>query len=89
MPLGDLRCYLEMIPTLQAEEALQAVAIAQAADSWADAGARQNILRQWQYQLPEQKREPISKAEYMGRLAMMGMRFDDGRSGDSSPRPLN
>ncbi len=43
-----LTCYMQMLPRLQAEEALQAVQVRNASDVNVDRAARSRIIRRWQ-----------------------------------------
>ena len=48
MPMWLLTCYMQMLPRLQAEGALQAVQILNASDVNVDRAARARIIRRWQ-----------------------------------------
>lgn len=76
MPLCWLRCYILMLPRLQAQESLVAVAQIEAGDAWLDADRRRALIDQWQEQLEPEPApvEPISADEFRARMAMLGLR---------------
>jgi hypothetical protein len=69
-----LRAYVAMLPRLQAERALLAVATGQAADSWAAVDARRGLIRAWERDAapPVEQRAKPTKDEFLRNMAALG-----------------
>ncbi len=71
MPVLLLRAYMVLLPRLQAEEALQAVAVLQAAHPEYKPEHRRRLLQGWERQA-QQESERVKPT--VGQLGMVGIR---------------
>ena len=82
MPLWLLRCYVQMLPRLQAEEALLHVQAGLGGNPWTDEAVRTQIVEAWQgivQPAPVAQPEPMTPETFAAQMQMLGMRMEGKR----------